>query len=113
MEYISDMKYQRHHLHLEQYFIQPKHDLNGDIYVSITVCLHQVVHISWVGQNSKYSMLSNNYYNTVSVDNYYQYIFQIFMLAICVFIIRSLTLVYFELIANIQCYIFTRKTKLY
>ena len=47
MEYIDDRKFQLHHLHLEQYFIQQNMIKVSDIYVRITVSILQFVYISW------------------------------------------------------------------
>ena len=55
-------------------------------------------------------MLSNPDYNNIYIYNYYRVILQMFMLALCVFVTGSLTLLYMEVIANIQCYIFKSKS---
>ena len=47
MEDIDDRKFQLHHLHLEQYFIQQNMIKVSDIYVRITVSILQFVYISW------------------------------------------------------------------
>ena len=48
-------------------------------------------------------MLANPEYNNISVDKYYQEILQMFLLSICEYDTCSFTLVYMEVIANIQC----------
>ena len=54
-------------------------------------------------------MLANNEYNNIPIGDYYQEILQIFVLAFGVFVTLPWTLVYLEVIANIQCYLFTCK----
>ena len=64
-------------------------------------------------ENSQHSMLANPRYNHISVDNYNREILQKLMLSLCVYVTHSLTLVYMEVIFNIQCYILTSKTPFY
>ena len=73
----------------------------SNIYVSIIFSLLLLMFICWGMENIQHSMLANPEYNNISIDNYYQEIFQTFMLALCVFITHSLTLVYLEVRANI------------
>ena len=47
-------------------------------------------------------MLANPDYNNISIDNYKQEIFLILMLELHIYVTSSLTLVYLEVIANIQ-----------
>ena len=49
------------------------------------------------------SMLANPEYNILSTDNYYQGILQTFMLALCVSVTGTLTIVYLKVIDNLQC----------
>ena len=72
-----------------------------EIYVSITVCILQLIYISWGRKNSQNSMLDNTEYNHISTDKYYQEILQEFMLALYVYVTLSLTLAYLDAIDNI------------
>ena len=54
-------------------------------------------------------MLANPDYNNISIENYKWKILQIFMLALYVYATRPLTLVYTEVMANIQCQISTNE----
>ena len=63
-----------------------------DIYVSITIYLLQYIYIILGWKNIQHSMLANPDYNKISIENYYQEIFQIFMLALCLYITCSLTI---------------------
>ena len=56
-------------------------------------------------------MLYNPEYNNISIDNYWCEILQKFMLALFVYVTRSLNLVYLEVIATIQCWILKRKSQ--
>ena len=54
--------------------------------------------IHWESNNIQHSMLSNPENNNISIHNYYKEIFPTFMLALWLFIIRLLTVVYLKLI---------------
>ena len=99
---IANMKCQLCHLHLEQDFIQQNIFRISDIYVSITEFLHQLIYISWGRNNSQHSMLDNPDYNNISIDKYYRNIFQTFMLSLHVYVTRSFTMIYLEVISIIQ-----------
>ena len=58
-------------------------------------------------------MLANPDYSNISIDDYKWEILQTFKLSFCVYITCPLNLVYHELIANIQYYLFTSKTQVY
>ena len=76
MDYTADTKYHLHYLHLEQYFIQQKHALNFRHLFSITVSILQCIYDSFGSENIQHSMLANNEYNNISIENYYQKISQ-------------------------------------
>ena len=102
-EDISDMKYQLCHLNSEEYFIQQNMIRISNIYVSIHMYILKFLYICWVRENVQHSMLSKPDYKNISIDKYYQVILQTFMLSLCVFVTRSLILVYLKVISNIQC----------
>ena len=56
-------------------------------------------------------MLDHPDFNNISIDSYKREILNTFMLALHVYVACSLNIVYMEVIANIQCYISTRKTQ--
>ena len=56
-------------------------------------------------------MLANTDYKKIPIRNYYQEILQTFMLELRVFVTTSSTLLYLEVIYNIQCYISQRKNR--
>ena len=58
-------------------------------------------------------MLANPENKNISIHNYDQEIFMKFMLALWLFIIRSLTLVHLKVIDNIECWICISTTMLY
>ena len=62
-----------------------------------------MIYIRWGRENIQHSMLYNHDYNNISIDSYKREIFQTIMLALCVSVTSSLTLVYLEVIAKIQC----------
>ena len=54
-------------------------------------------------------MLDNPDFNNISIGNYKWERLPVFMLSLCVFVASLLTLVYAEVIANIQCYLFYKR----
>ena len=72
MEDIYNIKYQIHHTHLDQYFIQQSIIKISGICISITVYLLWLICISWGKGNIQHSMLANTVYNNISIDKYYQ-----------------------------------------
>ena len=80
-----------------------------DIDVSYIMSLLQLKFIYWQIENIQHSLLNNTHYNNIAFQKYDQKQFETLMLEIYVFIESSLTIVYLEVISNIQCQIFTRK----
>ena len=76
----------------------------ADIYISIARSLLQLIYIRCGRENIQYSMLDHPEYYNISIDSYNQENYHTFMLALCVVVTRSLTLVCMEVIANIKCY---------
>ena len=70
----------------------------GDVYVSITVYLLQIIYICLGSGNRQHQMLANPEYNNISVDNYYQDILQIFLKNFL-----NMSPLHILVIYNIQC----------
>ena len=85
----------------------------SDVHAIITVSLLQYIYIGWGGGNIQNAMLANPEYNKNSFYNYSQERLHTFTLESCSFITSSLTLVYLEVIINLQCHICTRKQLFY
>ena len=96
MEFISDMKCQIHCIHLEQYYIQQKYDQKFQ-YLCQHYCVNTSVIIYSIGMKHK------KIFNTTSYSS---------TLELCLFFIRSLTIVLLEERANIQYQLCTKKTVL-
>ena len=65
--------------------------------------LLKLVYICWVRENIQHYMVDIPDYNNISIGKYKQEILQIFMLALHVYVKNLLTILYMEVIANIQC----------
>ena len=74
-----------------------------EIHVSIYAPILQLRYIIFERNNSQHSMLSIYDNKNISINNQYQKTFPEFVLAIWLFIILSLTLVYLQVIDNILC----------
>ena len=83
----------------------------SNIYVINTGSLLHMINISWCSKNSQHYMLPHPNVDKISINNYKQEILPTFMLENCVYVTRSLNWVYVELISNIQCYIYKKKTQ--
>ena len=114
MEHIANMKCQIQCIHLDQCFIQQNQEINCR-----HLCYHNCVFTSvyifirCVRKNNQYPTLDNPDNDNILIHSYYQERFQTFMLVLYLFLACFLTLVYFEVIANIQCQIFTKNTLFY
>ena len=82
------------------------------MYVSTIGHLLQIIYFRWCRENSQNYMLAHPNFNHSSMENYKREIFPTFMLALLLYVIHSLNWLYTEVIANIQCYIPTRKYRL-
>ena len=82
----------------------------ANIYVRTTGYILQMIYICWCMENSQHYMLSNPDFNNIPIDHYKWEIFTTFMLSCGIYVTRSLNWLYVEVIANIWCYLYTRKT---
>ena len=79
------------------------------IYVSTTGYLLHLIYFRECCKNSQQYMLDNPDFNNISIENYKWERLPVFMLSLYVFVASLLTLVYAEVIANIQCYLFYKR----
>ena len=81
----------------------------SEIYVSTTVSLLNMIYFCHNKENIQHSMWDHSYFKTNSMETTNEKYWQNFILSQCVFVTSIFTLVYLEVIANIQCYIYTSK----
>ena len=85
----------------------------SNVYVSITGYLLQQINIHQCKEKSQHYMLAHPDFNKISTDTYKQEIFLTFMLSGVTYITCPLNPVKVEVIANIQCFLPTRKVLLH
>ena len=79
-------------------------DMNvSNIYVSKTVSQLYIIYVSWCKINSQNYVSDKPYFNHILMNNYKREILTTFMLALLLYVIRSLNLLYLEILSNIKC----------
>ena len=78
----------------------------SNIYVSNTEYLIQQINMFWCRKNRQHYMLAHPDSNNISIDSYEWERLPTTMLADFVYVTRLLNLIYVEVIANFQCYLY-------